>query len=242
MPGLDLGGDRPPRSRPRWRRPELVGVDGLAPAAAAVQLGQRRGRGRLPAWVVRKRDSVPSIPAVCTQDRPTVPAVPAVRPMNLIPPPLRSSRNRWLVIAAVWAAVLALGIGGFLQQEADAGLDRTFLDTVYLTLQLLTLNYDEDEELNWRLEVARFVAPFIAASTILQTARVALQTQIERLRLRFVHDHVVVCGLDEVGGRLAAAFAEAGRRVVAVEAHATRRGRRRQGRRRTRRRRRSRRR
>jgi hypothetical protein len=138
--------------------------------------------------------------------------------MNLIPPALRSARNRWLLIAGVWVALLVLGIGGFAQQEHDAGLDRTGLDTLYLTLQLLTLDYDDDEALNWRLEVARFVAPLVAASTVLQSARSSLQTQFARLRLRFAHDHVVVCGLDEVGGRLAAAFAADGRQVVAIEA------------------------
>ncbi len=91
---------------------------------------------------------------------------------------LSSSRNRWLLLAALWVVLLVLGIGGFLQQSSDADLHRTFLDNLYLTLQLAALDYGGgDEALNWRLQVARFAAPVMAASTVLLTASLVFVEQ-----------------------------------------------------------------
>jgi hypothetical protein len=131
---------------------------------------------------------------------------------------LADSRTRWFVLAALWLVLLALGIGGFLQQAHEAGLHRSLLDTIYLSLQLATLNYGAGTSaLNWRLQVARFVTPVMAAGTVLQTASLVFAEQFRQFRLRVVSGHTVVCGLGEVGTRLALAFADAGHTVVAIE-------------------------
>jgi hypothetical protein len=135
---------------------------------------------------------------------------------------LKSPRTRWYLLAALWLLLLVIGIGGFLQQSHDGDLDRSFLDTLYLTLQLVTLDYGGgDDHLNWRLQVARFVAPIMAAGTVLQTASLVFAEQFRRARLRFASGHTVVCGLGEVGGRLAEAFVAAGDDVVAIEGDAS---------------------
>ena len=129
-----------------------------------------------------------------------------------------SARRRWFLLAAGWALLLVLGIQGFLQQADDAGLDRSGLDVLYLTMQLAALDYGGgDTALNWRLEIARFVAPMMAAGTLLQTASVVFRDQFARFRARFRRGHTVVCGLGTAGSRLAVALAGAGHRVVAVE-------------------------
>jgi hypothetical protein len=131
---------------------------------------------------------------------------------------LNSARARWYLLAALWAALLILGTGGFVQQAAEAGLERSTLDTLYLTVQLAALDYGGgDDALNWRLEVARFVAPMMAATTLLQTATVVFRDQFARLRLRFLRHHIIVCGLGGAGSRLAVALANAGHDVVGVE-------------------------
>jgi TrkA-N domain/RyR domain len=131
---------------------------------------------------------------------------------------LASARNRWLLLAALWVVLLVLGIGGFLQQADDGGFHRTFLDNLYLTLQLAALDYSAgDEALNWRLQVARFAAPVMAASTVLQTASLVFVEQYRQFRLRFVSGHTIVCGLGDVGARIAQSFAATGTTVVAVE-------------------------
>jgi hypothetical protein len=131
---------------------------------------------------------------------------------------LASGRNRWLLLAALWVMLLVIGIGGFLQQSRDGGFHRSFLDNFYLTLQLAALDYGAgDEALNWRLQLARFVAPVMAASTVLQTASLVFVEQYRQFRLRFVSGHTIVCGLGETGARVAQAFTDSGATVVAVE-------------------------
>jgi voltage-gated potassium channel Kch len=131
---------------------------------------------------------------------------------------LGSARNRWLVLAFLWVLLLILGIGGFLQQAGDGGLHRTFLDNLYLTMQLAALDYEGgDDALNWRLQVARFAAPVMAASTVLLTASLVFVEQYRQFRLRFASGHTIVCGLGETGLRIAQAFAAQGATVVAVE-------------------------
>ena len=119
----------------------------------------------------------------------------------------------------LWTVLLVLGIGGFIQQANDLGTSTSVLDNLYFTLQLAALSYEGDSEaINWRLQVARFVAPVIAASTLLQSASVVFREQFARFRARRARQHTIVCGLGPMGVRLAAVLAEAGRQVVAVEA------------------------
>lgn len=132
---------------------------------------------------------------------------------------LSRARVRWFLLALLWAILLTLGISGYLQQSRDAGLNRGILDTLYLSLQLATLQFDGgDADLNWRLEVARFVAPVMAAGTVLQTASYVFHEQFQRIRASFARNHTVVVGLGDVGTRLALALAQSGQKVVAVTA------------------------
>src|SRR5688572_7417350 len=131
---------------------------------------------------------------------------------------LRSARIRWYILAGLWLAVLILGIGGFLEQSSESGEPRSFLDQLYLTLQLATLDYDGSSgPMNWRLEVCRFVVPLMAAGTVLQTASVVFLDEFNRFRVGRSADHTVVAGLGDVGRRLVQALAESGERVVAVD-------------------------
>ncbi len=130
---------------------------------------------------------------------------------------LRSRAVRWWLLAAFWAVMVVLGVGGFRQQADDDNLDRSNLDTVYLTMQLVMLEYDESDTTNWQLDIARFAAPLVAAGTIFQTLSIVFRDQFARLRARRSRGHTVVFGLGGTGSRLVAALAGAGRRVVGVE-------------------------
>lgn len=128
------------------------------------------------------------------------------------------ARARWLVLGALWVILFVLGTGGFRQQATVGHVGRSNLDILYLIFQLITLQYNgADAVLNWRLEIARFLAPAMAFSTVLQSASLVFADEFRRLRLQYVRNHTVVCGLGDVGTRLAQAFAEAGDRVVAIE-------------------------
>lgn len=129
-----------------------------------------------------------------------------------------SPRRRWFLLATAWLVLIVLGVGGFVQQSDDAGLGRSWLDNLYLTLQLATLDYKAgDAAINWRLQIARYAAPAMAAGTLLQTASVVFRDQFQRWRLRRATGHTVVFGLGPIGARLAAALAADGRTVIGVD-------------------------
>ena len=91
---------------------------------------------------------------------------------------LGSARQRWWLLAVAWLTLLVLGIGGFIQQSEELGNSTSFLDNLYFTLQLAALDFGGDSDaMNWRLQVARFVAPIIAAGTLLQSASVVFREQ-----------------------------------------------------------------
>jgi hypothetical protein len=131
---------------------------------------------------------------------------------------LADTRKRWFVLAILWVAIMIIGITGFVKQGSADGVDRGFLDNLYLTFQLGTLDYDGSSgPMNWQVQLARFVVPLLAAGTILQTASVVFREEFRRYRLRYAKGHTIICGLGETGARLATAFVEAGDRVVAIE-------------------------
>ncbi|MEJ7833346.1 MAG: NAD-binding protein [Nocardioides sp.] len=131
---------------------------------------------------------------------------------------LRSSRTRWYLLALLWAVVLVLGVGGFMQQARDAGEPRPILDTLYLTLQLATLDYSGSSgPMNWRLQIGRFVVPIMAASTVIQAASVVFAAEFNRWRIGRSSGHTIVVGLGDIGRRLAEAYAASGVRVVVVD-------------------------
>ena len=127
-------------------------------------------------------------------------------------------RRRWFLLAMGWIALLILGFGGFVQQANEGGFDRSTLDNVYLTALLAVLDFDAPyEALNWRLEVARFAVPLMAAGTLLQTASVVFRDQFALIRARRRRNHTIVCGLGDMGTRLASSLAAEGEAVVAIE-------------------------
>ena len=129
-----------------------------------------------------------------------------------------SSRQRWWFLAGAWAALLVLGVWGFVRQARALDLDVDLLDHLYFTLQLAALNYKASDELvPWQLQVARFTAPVLAAGTLLQSASVVFREQFRRWRAARASDHMIVVGLDGVGSRFVEAAVRAGRRVVAIE-------------------------
>ena len=80
-----------------------------------------------------------------------------------------TARVRWFLIGLLWFILFVLAGSGFREQATTAGVGRENLDILYLIFQLITLQYNgADAVLNWRLEIARFLAPAMAFSTVLQ--------------------------------------------------------------------------
>ena len=127
-------------------------------------------------------------------------------------------RYKWLLIGLLWAAVIALGYAGFYKHFAITGETRSAWDTLYPALQLFTMEYNvAGVPGSWELQVARFLAPLMAVYTVVQAAASIFREQIQLLRLRFLKDHIVICGLGRKGYLLGRAFRKRGERVVVIE-------------------------
>ncbi|NLI46707.1 MAG: hypothetical protein GX414_06320 [Acidobacteria bacterium] len=133
---------------------------------------------------------------------------------------LRALQNhQWLIIGALALASIGLGIVGFRNYSAATGQSRSFWDILYLALQLFTLESGSvyGPAVGWELEVARLLAPGIAAIAAVKAFALVFREQLQLFRMRFVRGHVVICGLGRKGLRLARQLRAEGRRVVAIE-------------------------
>ena len=125
---------------------------------------------------------------------------------------------RWPLLGALAAAALLLGHLGFQEHFRLVGEPRSLSRTLYLSLQLFTLESGSlAPPTPWTLDAARFLAPAVSFSAVLVAVAAAFRDQLSLVRLRFFRGHVVVCGLGAKGSLLAAAFRESGFRVAAVE-------------------------
>ena len=134
-------------------------------------------------------------------------------------PALRAwAEVRWIVIAGLFAVALALGWIGFDLNSRSLGEPGSFLDNLYRTLQLFIIHSGAvAQPVPWQLEVARFLAPAVAAGATLTALATLLGEQLAAARIRFLANHVVVCGLGREGSLIARNFRAAGHEVVGVE-------------------------
>ena len=130
-------------------------------------------------------------------------------------------RNQWLLIGVAWIAALILGFIGFARNAASTRNALTPWDLVYLTLQLIPMNSGAVQgPVSWELNAARLLIPFLTAFTALRALAALFQQQADLVRLQFIHDHIVICGLSQKGLRLTDGFRDLGDQVVVIEKNA----------------------
>src|SRR6266516_3391375 len=123
---------------------------------------------------------------------------------------------QWPVVWSLAALTLGLGYYGF-AHHADAAKQTPF-DYFHQTLQLFILQVNLSGPLDWQLQVARFMAPAIAAYTATQALLTIFREQFEQLKLRFfIRRHVVVAGLGRTGFKVAMDYLARGKQVVIIE-------------------------
>ena len=126
------------------------------------------------------------------------------------------TRWEWSLVAAGAVAALVLGVVGFGQLDPAASLS----ERIYRSVQLFTIESGavEGRDAPLALEIARVLAPLVAASAAIRAILILLRTRLAVLRVRlFAHGHVVVAGLGAKGFTLVRKLHAAGERVVAVE-------------------------
>lgn len=121
-------------------------------------------------------------------------------------------------MAALLGTAVILGWIGFDRSMAALGQSGSFLDKLYLSIQLFVLQSGAvPPPIPWQLDVARFLAPAVAASAAFIAIAVVFAEQVSAMRARMSSGHVVVCGLGRLGATLARTLEAAGYAVVAVE-------------------------
>jgi voltage-gated potassium channel Kch len=130
-----------------------------------------------------------------------------------------AARYGWILIVVFAVVTAAFAYVGFDKHGDRIGVDRSFYDIVYMTLQLLVLESGSVESpVPWQLNVARVAAPLLAATVTIGIIRVALRTLRGReWRIGRVTGHAIVCGLGEKGSVLARGLRASGMEVVAVD-------------------------
>jgi len=126
--------------------------------------------------------------------------------------------HQWKVIGGIALLAFVFGYIGFSKHFLALGEARSPWDILYLTIQLLVLESGAVSGLvSWELELARFLLPAIAAYAAVRALIVIFWEQIQLLRVRFIKDHIVICGLGRKSMILTRRFREQGYRVVVIE-------------------------
>ncbi len=131
--------------------------------------------------------------------------------------------HQWLIIGGFWLATFALGCAGTMKQlkaPETLGEKRSPTDPFYRAMQLYFMDdsmITAGPALPLELELARFLAPVVAAYTALATLAAVFRERLKMFSLRFTKNHVVLCGLGRKGLLLAKGFLENNYRVVVIE-------------------------
>lgn len=128
-------------------------------------------------------------------------------------------RRRWpWIVVCAGLIVFGFGLAGFAEHFRQNEKTKTTLDLFYVTGQLFAMNSGAVEgDVPWKLEIARFLAPLVAASAVLGTLAAVFSDEWRRWFLRFRRGHVIVCGLGRKGGRLVEELHQEGNRIVVIE-------------------------
>jgi voltage-gated potassium channel Kch len=123
----------------------------------------------------------------------------------------------WAIVSSLAVSAFILGCIGL----ADAYADRMYgwTDIAYGSLQLFVLESGANPPTSpAALEIARVLAPAVAAYAAIRALILLFRDQVALLGLRFrLREHVVVVGLSRKGFTLAKALSAAGERVVVIE-------------------------
>jgi hypothetical protein len=147
--------------------------------------------------------------------------------MGAVRPPARPSlwrrlfrwvaNYKWPIIALLWLVAIALGYVGHSKYFAEIGETHSVAEKLYRSIQLFSLETTISGTAGWELQVARFMAPILAVYTGIQALASIFREQLQLFRLRFMKNHVIICGLGRKGWLLSREFREKGERVVVIE-------------------------
>jgi len=123
-----------------------------------------------------------------------------------------------VLLAVSWAVGLALGAHGLAEHLRDAQPKPTELDIAYRTVKLINLGgVDSAGHLPLTLELARWLLPLLAATTLIGGLSFLFSENLRWARIQRRGRHVVVCGLSRKGYLLSERFGRDGGQVVVID-------------------------
>ncbi len=125
---------------------------------------------------------------------------------------------QWSVWAFFVLFVIYLGYSGFREYYLSISEIFSPLDIFYRTLQLFVLESGAlKPPINLKLEFARWLAPAISVIAAANVLIAIFSEQFQLLKLRFLRNHIIICGLGEKGLLLCQMFKNHGFQVVVIE-------------------------
>jgi hypothetical protein len=120
----------------------------------------------------------------------------------------------WPIVWILAVFAFCLGLIGFRQHYPA----RTQLDVVYLALQLFTMESGAPAgRVGVLLNIARFLAPAVTVYAAAKALAVIFQRQLQLVRMKTIHNHVVIAGLGRSGMLFVEAYRKKGQPVVIIE-------------------------
>jgi voltage-gated potassium channel Kch len=124
----------------------------------------------------------------------------------------------WPLLGAAGLVALVLGAFGYAEHFDTIGREDRWTDVLYYDIKLFGFGVEEPTQpLNWRLEVARWIAPVVAGWTALLTLFGLFRERVRHMLLPLTRGHYLVCGLGEKGLAFTRALTASGAKVVAIE-------------------------
>jgi hypothetical protein len=123
---------------------------------------------------------------------------------------------QFIVIGIGVVITLCIGYVGFWKYHHDH--QKSILDLIYLTISLFPIQSGALEgSIPWELEVARFLAPALAAYTAILAVLFIFREEFHNFKLKQINNHVVICGLGRMGWQLTKDCLAEGKKVVILE-------------------------
>ena len=121
---------------------------------------------------------------------------------------------QWWVMLLGVIGVFILGYIGF----SNIGRKLPPIDILYRIFQLFVLSFDTNIKPDLVLEIARWLAPAIAAYTAAKALAVIFREQFQLTKIRLLwKGHIIICGLGNKGLLLSLKLKNYGYKVVAIE-------------------------
>jgi hypothetical protein len=125
---------------------------------------------------------------------------------------------QWVFLGLAWLVALYLGYVGFAQYSSAKGEPVFWLDLLYRTMQLISLESGAvSPPIPIQLQIARWLLPALTLYTAARALAGLFTEQVQLARLWSIRDHIVICGGGRKGLLLAKGFRQQGDPVVVLE-------------------------